>query len=158
MTADFAEASHGPAIDWRESSFLDNPRAWQVKYSKLTVHTCGASDKAGCADGTTPARVVKHAVKLRMGLNDKEIALALMTIARDYKLIHFEDPVGLWGGFAEEEATRKFKRRMDQYGSLWCCVNAHPGHVWYDFFWDQMPHVDRHDRKIEGKWHPKTGP
>eukprot|EP00887_Chlorella_sp_A99_P001666 scaffold8.g1666.t1 len=64
----------------------------------------------------------------------------------------------LWGGHSEAEAAKRFKRRLDVYGSIWCCVNAHPGHVWYDFFFDQVPHTDRHNRAVAGPWFPLTGP
>lgn len=36
----------------------------------------------------------------------------------------------LFRGYTDEEAGKKFKRRLDIYGSIWCCVNAHPGHIW----------------------------
>lgn len=62
----------------------------------------------------------------------------------------------LFSGWADGAAAERFKRRLDQYGAIWCCVNAHPGHVWYDFFHDTQ-HTDRHGRLVE-KWQPVTGP
>lgn len=52
----------------------------------------------------------------------------------------------------------RFEERLRIYSSLWCCVNAHPGHVWYDFMWDTVPHTDRHGREQTGPWKPITGP
>ena len=53
--------------------------------------------------------------------------------------------------------AHRFERRTKVYASIWCCVDEHPGHVWYDMWWDHNPHTDRHGRKI-GKWEPITGP
>jgi len=36
----------------------------------------------------------------------------------------------LFGGWKDEKKAQQFKRRLDHYGSIWCCVNAHPGHIW----------------------------
>lgn len=36
----------------------------------------------------------------------------------------------LFSGWADDGAAQRFKRRLDQYLAIWCCVNAHPGHVW----------------------------
>ena len=52
----------------------------------------------------------------------------------------------------------RFEERLKIYSSLWCCVNKHPGHVWYDFMWDVVPHTDRHGRAQSGPWQPVTGP
>ena len=59
---------------------------------------------------------------------------------------------------AEGLSVYRFQQRVQQYTSLWCCSQAHPGHVWYDIFWDQIPHTDRHNRGIEGPWQPQFGP
>ena len=66
----------------------------------------------------------------------------------------------LFGGFDDSQAADRFKMRLDGYLSIWCCVNAHPGHVWYDFFFDVDPHRDRHGREVAGgaAWRPLTGP
>lgn len=36
----------------------------------------------------------------------------------------------LFGGWADGGAGERFKRRVDHYAAIWCCVNKHPGHVW----------------------------
>ena len=56
----------------------------------------------------------------------------------------------------------KFEREVSTYGGLWCCNRPPggrgPGHIWYDFLWDIVPHKDRHNRKWDGEWVPKMGP
>jgi hypothetical protein len=152
------EGSHGPHIDVREHSFLDNPRAKELLASVLTVHTCAAGDD-GCADGGGEAAVEDgRLVRLRPRLSATKIAAALKGKASEFAVIRFEDPVALFGGFEDEEAAKRFKRRMDEAASIWCCVDAHPGHVWYDMYWDQGPHKDRHNRDIGAEWQPLTGP
>ena len=54
--------------------------------------------------------------------------------------------------------VHRFEERLKIYSSLWCCVDKHPGHVWYDFMWDVVPHTDRHGREQKGPWQPITGP
>jgi len=54
--------------------------------------------------------------------------------------------------------ARRFETRTKIYASIWCCVNQHPGHIWYDLWWDKVPRVDRHNRNITGPWEPITGP
>ena len=56
----------------------------------------------------------------------------------------------------------KFEREVETYASLWCS-NAPPGgrgpgHIWYDFLWDVVPHCDRHNREWNNGWTPVMGP
>jgi hypothetical protein len=74
-------------------------------------------------------------------------------------LVHFEDAARLWGGFADADRTTRFQNRLHLYSSIWCCIpDAHPGHIWYDFWWDTTPHTDRHDRVFNDGWKPLYGP
>lgn len=50
----------------------------------------------------------------------------------------------------------KFFHRMRGYGSIWCCVNQHPGHIHYDPWFD-IPHTDKFNNFVQ-KWEPKCGP
>lgn len=59
--------------------------------------------------------------------------------------------------FSEPGAAARFVERMKLYGSIWCCVLAHPGHIHYDLLWD-MPHTDKFQRVWNGTWDTKTGP
>jgi len=59
-------------------------------------------------------------------------------------------------------ARREFKDSVRPYASLWCC-NRPPGgrgagHIWYDWLWDVIPHMDRHHRKWTTPWKPIMGP
>jgi hypothetical protein len=33
-----------------------------------------------------------------------------------------------------------------------------PGHIWYDMFFDVVPHENRHRRVWQTKWTPEFGP
>lgn len=74
------------------------------------------------------------------------------------QVLRFKGTERLFGGWADPEAAQRFKQRLDQYAAIWCCVDAHPGHVWYDFSWDAGAHTDRHGRSIGEQWRPLTGP
>jgi hypothetical protein len=65
---------------------------------------------------------------------------------------------GSFGGFADPEKQRLFKRRLDEWVIVWCCMDYEPFHIFYDFFWDEVPHVDRHGRNFTGPWLPTVGP
>ncbi len=52
---------------------------------------------------------------------------------------------------------QKFFNRVKGIGSLWCCINAHPGHIHYDPWFD-IPHQDKFNRQWDVPWEPKTGP
>lgn len=60
---------------------------------------------------------------------------------------------------AEAEAAQ---RRMREWTSIWCCsLPLSPkaaGHVWYDFFWDVVPHTDRHKKLWPAPWAVTFGP
>ena len=60
------------------------------------------------------------------------------------------------------DAVAVFEQQIKSYGSLWCCNRPPngkgPGHVWYDFLWDILPHRDRHNRLFEKAWAPMMGP
>ncbi|KAK3235360.1 hypothetical protein CYMTET_54441 [Cymbomonas tetramitiformis] len=75
------------------------------------------------------------------------------------KVLAFDSmSVETFGGFADPKDLELFKKRTIQYAGLWCCIHAHPGHIWYDFWFDEIPHKDRHNRLWETPWVPKAGP
>ena len=53
-------------------------------------------------------------------------------------------------------------RRLREYTSIWCCSQPlaprAPGHVWYDMFWDVVPHTNRHNKLVSEPWTPNFGP
>ncbi|KAL4450568.1 hypothetical protein ABPG77_000924 [Micractinium sp. CCAP 211/92] len=157
MTRPLTESEHGPSIVFREYSFLQRQEAAELNKSTAVLQVCpDESADTACSDGIS-SDVAK---KLRPQLDEKELAVALKQgPVANAKVLRIEGGIErLFRGWTDEEAGRKFKRRLDVYGSIWCCINAHPGHIWYDFFWDQVPHMDRHKRAVEGTWKPITGP
>lgn len=148
------ESDFGPNIEFREYSFLERPQAAALSTVVLTVCQDGA---AGCADGGDGGATDK----LQPLLNEAQLEAALMEgAAAKAKVLRISGGIDrLFKGWSDDAAAQRFKRRLDGYASIWCCVNAHPGHVWYDFFFDQPPHTDRHGRLINGTaWEPLTGP
>ena len=174
----YTEAEFGPNIDWRESSFLRNPRTPREYNTtrRLVIKTCSSTKDGAdntieampCSDGTSPAPVVEVAVGtatketqatvyLLADRNEKQLQTALAGKEHaKYAVFHFEDAKALWGGFTDGGV--KFKKRMDTYLSIWCCVEGNPGHIWYDMFWDTGAHKDRWGREIEATWKPQLGP
>eukprot|EP00976_Prorocentrum_cordatum_P069152 1179435-Prorocentrum_minimum.AAC.4 len=36
----------------------------------------------------------------------------------------------VFGGFVAVEDGRRFHERLKTYAGIWCCIHAHPGHIW----------------------------
>jgi hypothetical protein len=72
------------------------------------------------------------------------------------QLLRFNTMRGAFGNFSREANYVKFFKRMNQMGAVWCCIDAHPGHIHYDFWWD-VPHVDKFGRNWT-RWEPQPGP
>ena len=72
-------------------------------------------------------------------------------------VLKFNDVAASFGNFTHARDFEKFYRRVQHYGSVWCCVDAHPGHIHYDMWWDMPGHKDKFGRTWD-KWEPKTGP
>lgn len=162
LDKDLDEPTHGPRIEWREYSFLDNPKASQIQSNKLMVITCAENSKL-CDDGSKEATIIEGTlVKLKAQRTDEQIRTALSSISAKYKLIEFENPVKLWKGFASHETADKFSARYTQSSSLWCCVEppsqGQPGHIWYDMWFDSIPHTNRFSTWVDSEWKPTTGP
>ncbi|KAL4439682.1 hypothetical protein ABPG75_002683 [Micractinium tetrahymenae] len=157
MSRPLAESDHGPSIAFREYSFLERPEAAELNMSTVVLQVCPdeAADPT-CSDGSSGGATEQ----LRAQLDEKQLAAALAQgPAAGSKVLRITGGIErLFRGWTDGEAGKKFKQRLDTYSSIWCCVNAHPGHIWYDFFWDQQPHHDRHNRAVEGMWKPQTGP
>ncbi|KAK9844822.1 hypothetical protein WJX74_007256 [Apatococcus lobatus] len=159
MEAELPEADFGPNIRFRESSFLASPNLPpSVKGSQLTLRPCEADGGIDCADGVHTQPVVhSNTVRLQTMRSDAELAAGLQAYA-GVKVLHFADVVSSLRGHANNDDAIRFQERGKIFTSIWCCVDRHPGHVWYDMFWDIEPHTDRHRRKIPGPWIPLTGP
>eukprot|EP00803_Ostreobium_quekettii_P009210 evm.model.scf_772EXC.7 EVM.evm.TU.scf_772EXC.7 scf_772EXC:53561-60533(-) len=154
---DFAEEDFGPSIDFREYSFLSNPRLpASVNASRIRVEGCDGSEDL-CDDGSAQATIQNGAVRLRRNATDVQIATALSS-ARNVKILDFGPLAGVFGGHEDPAVAGRFMRRTAWYTGLWCCVRGAPGHVWYDMWWDTVPHVDRHGRVHGGPWKLEVGP
>lgn len=78
-------------------------------------------------------------------------------------VLNFTDVSRAVANFTAPGDYAKFAKRLHHYGGVFCCVDAHPGHVHYDFWWD-VAHTDRFGRAWGGDgsgnatWKPVTGP
>lgn len=132
-----------PELILREHSFLCNPRTpatVRQSLSYVTVKPIGAGD----------ADAKQHGEKLIGQLQGEKAKVIKLSSLPDYRAI------------LNAKEAKTFEDRSKGWASLWCC-NRPPGgrgagHIWYDFFADVVPHVDRHNRKWEGPWYPKMGP
>ncbi|CAI7752766.1 unnamed protein product [Closterium sp. NIES-53] len=125
----------GPAVPIREYSFLDNPRTpHAVLKSKLAVQLCeeGSPDCPSTPDGPTDS------IRIKKKTRQNELK-AVLSRYSDIKWIEFSSMLDSFGGWDDKAMERKFRWRVRQYVGIWCCVNAQPGHIWYDFFNDEIP-------------------
>jgi len=98
----------------------------------------------------------KLVVNITAPLTDVD-AKAVFAPLTTVKVLQFSSMLGLFGGFAEDATRERFYRRVRDYAGIWCCIHAHPGHIWYDLLYDK-DHTDRHNRHFNGTWHIVTGP
>ena len=82
------EEEFGPMIDFREHSFMDNPRLpAAVNASRVTVRICEADDASGkCADGSAAAAATDGVVQLKPGLTDAQLKTALQVTFGDVRV------------------------------------------------------------------------
>ncbi|EIE21596.1 hypothetical protein COCSUDRAFT_17381, partial [Coccomyxa subellipsoidea C-169] len=151
MSKEFPEAEFGPDIPYREYSFLDNPKTNITEAGIFNVVVCQV--RRDCR----PPDAQANSVALQ---SDPEHASLIQALApfSSKRVLHFEDMRHAYGNFPTKEYRDRFEQRTKLYTSLWCCVDKHPGHVWYDMWWDVIPHTDRHNRIQSGTWVPVTGP
>ena len=162
LSADYPEDTHGPKVEWKEYSFLENPGAKEIQANKVTIITCNEHSTL-CDDGRKPATLIDgNVIKLRGNRSDTEIKTALKDVIESFDLVEFENPVKLWKGFDNPTDRDKFSARYNQITSLWCCIEppnqGQPGHIWYDLWHDVVPHTDRFSRWIDSAWKPSLGP
>lgn len=106
-----------------------------------------ALEKAAKAPSSTTALPVPS------GLTPDELAKALGTL-QDVKVLDMGNLTAL----ALQNPPDSFIQRTKNFGSIWCCVFDHPGHIWYDPLFDIVPHKDRHGRTYSDKWEARSGP
>ena len=156
----------GGMVEWKEYSFLDNPKARSIKSRTLSIITCNEHSEQ-CDDGSRQATLIDSSiVKLRAQRTDREIERALTGIAEEFDHIELDNPSKLWKGFESREESDLFKQQYLTSTSLWCCAQPdeghHVGHVWYDILaGSNEAHSDRWGRWIDmndGEWIPQLGP
>jgi len=156
---DEPEAAFGPGIDFREYSFFDNPAVPEaVNASTVEVELVESCDGEKCTQnigGVAPKETSKVVANTKLTDVDVE---NLLREHKDAKVVRFSTMVGAFGGFVDDKDMTKFSKRLKKYAAIWCCKNAHPGHIWYDMEFDVIPHTDRHNRVWDKPWTPTTGP
>lgn len=149
------EHDFGPRVHFREHTFLDNPRLpAAVRDDKVVVEMCQDGD---CSDGTSPASLKDKKVRLRSGLSSSQLLTALSTV-QNHKVLVFDTMFGAFSNFSDPIDWKKFESRCRLYNSLWCCIDAQPGHIWYNMMWDIPGAMDRHGNIGNGTFVYKTGP
>ena len=120
------------------------------------VDKCESGD-ADCKSVNEVLHAEHSEVKVSSNFTDAQIE-RMMSGLKDVKVIKFSSMVGVFGGFENKDKAVKFSNRIKRYAGLWCCIHAHPGHIWYDMEHDTFPHTDRHNRVWDKEWKPKAGP
>lgn len=137
MLQKLSEEEFGPTIDFREYSFLENPRLpKEVKESKLNVEICDEHTD-GCVMNTD--REQPEILRLPRNRSEKQIKAALSAY-KDVKVLKFASMEHAFGGFSDKVKERKFRNRVKRYVGIWCCREGlQRGHIWYDMYWDEKP-------------------
>jgi len=121
----------------REYSFLDNPRAPKELIASRRV------------------------LQPPAGLSADALAILSTAEMRSVRVLHFERMPDLYATLPADEGELE-QQRMRDWVSIWCCSKPpNPkaaGHVWYDFFWDVIPHTNRHRKLVSGPWEWSFGP
>ncbi|XP_020596119.1 arabinosyltransferase XEG113 isoform X2 [Phalaenopsis equestris] len=137
MLRDQSFEEFGPTIDFREYSFLQNPRLpKQVKESFLEVQLCEQKLPKCHATNRTERqgfiKLPKHSTQ--------EMIIQLFSMHKDVRVIEFSSMMDVFGGFDNAVAETRFRNRVQGYVGIWCCVmNKDPGHIFYDMYWDEKP-------------------
>lgn len=153
-----ARNEFGPDIAYREAGFLSNPALpGTVRGSVVHVLPC-KKGAVGCASGENPATLEFDRLFMQEGLDSERVARALSSAA-SISVLNFTDVARSVGNFTRAADYARFTKRLGHYGGVFCCIDAHPGHVHYDLLWD-VPHTDRFGRVWGGEapWRPVTGP
>lgn len=131
-----------------------------VKASRAWIDLCDES-----IDNCEPGKVVvtdvdgKERLKIKPDQDEEQIVNALQEY-KSVKILSFTKMLNAFGGHKNQLKHEKFMKRTENYMSLWCCTkqNNVPGHVWYDMWFDVIPHIDRHMRVWNTTWTTKFGP
>lgn len=121
----------GPSINFREYSFLSNPRLpKQVNQSRVKVKLCKTGSE-GCGEE------MEGNFKLPRNSSEVEIYKALSKY-KDVKILEFSSMAAAFGGYEDKEREAQFRARVKSYPGIWCCAqNLRIGHIYYDMYWDE---------------------
>lgn len=127
----------------REHSFLCNPRtSAELRSSIVRVEAIAAT-----ASDAAAVKALVTRLKSEHGAT---------------KVVHLSSLPDFRATLAEPGEAKGFQSRLAAWSTLWCCNmppgGKGPGHIWYDWFTDVIPHKDRFGRNWEGAWVPKMGP
>eukprot|EP00271_Cylindrocystis_brebissonii_P007994 TRINITY_DN219_c0_g1_i1.p1 TRINITY_DN219_c0_g1~~TRINITY_DN219_c0_g1_i1.p1 ORF type:complete len:733 (-),score=136.76 TRINITY_DN219_c0_g1_i1:483-2681(-) len=133
----FPEDQFGPMIPFREYSFLENPRLPEsVHNSKIVIKPCERGADSCPVSPVGPD--TDGSLLLPRGATQAEVEQWLLP-QKETKILEFTSILEAFGEWTDKTREARFVARIKQYLGIWCCVNAHPGHIWYDFFADQKP-------------------
>ena len=135
-------------LEWREYSFLENPRLPnEVLTSAVLVGSAKGDEKnAGARRVAANTKPMDEDEVLRV-LGAEDI--------RDVPLIKLGKMDDIWAGFTSEAKDKAFVEYTKHLTAIWCCVRPppkKPGHIWYDIWFDRVPHTDRHNRLWTTAW------
>lgn len=92
-------------------------------------------------------------------MHDPHTSLASPQQFEDRSLMLFDTVLDAFGGFEDADTTRRFHNRLRDVPGFFCCIAEQPhGNVFYDMWYDVIPHTDRFNREFSEKWHPILGP
>lgn len=100
----------------------------------------------------------ENQIVLENNLNDVNLKLIMDNNFKEVTIIHFKSFENVNFKFENINDDKIFKEKTKKITGLWCCTKGHPGHVWYDLWWDTVPHIDMHNRLWNETWHPILGP
>ncbi|KAJ6427880.1 hypothetical protein OIU84_023309 [Salix udensis] len=135
MLKEQPEEEFGPAINFREYSFLDNPSLPRhVKESWLDVQLC----QEGAEDCGAPNKTSRPGILRFPKRSNEDMFKTTFSSFKDVKVIQFSSMQDAFGGFTDKRREEKFRNRVKRYVGIWCCVENHnPGHIYYDMYWDE---------------------
>jgi len=129
---------HGGHVEsvLREASFLDNPQLPHF------------------------VRKSRQVLSPPTDLGERALGALRTPALRDTRVLHFSSMPNLYATLPPSEAESE-QRRMRDWTTFWCCSWRGPkrvGHVWYDFFWDVVPHTNRFWKSVSRPLEVSFGP
>ena len=117
-------------VPLREASFLDHPRARDLRASSVTLHACDgpAGTPAGSGEPAAQLCTVRGVPLVRARAASEEFARALAPLHRA-RVLHLDAPRMAVGGFADARGAEAFSRRAGALLGAWCCAEEGGEHT-----------------------------